>query len=389
MKTAIFFISIFIFPLISHSQITQKVRKVVPVMSQQIVYLDGSAKAASGGKSRAYYKIDLPKNTIEWYYIVTTSAEKSETKTFLDLVPQLTRLLDPTGVTVLAVADIMAPPGSATCAAYLMDKANADAFSEKADNSGGKISYVTSGTRENFREGTVQIRDAIYGTYYLGFKDPGSPAGIMIEFEVAAIVEEVVVNNKEWANDIREQLYDNFYQNLRGKKFEEEDAKDIANCLVSQMTSEKTPGEYYAMSQNEKDSFIAEKHIACSAKFVEPQSPEYEKASNFANLGWKAYENGNIERCIEFSKEALSLDSSLAFVKTNLGLCYLIKNDQVTATKYYTEALSDIKKLKLRSARKEYLTTAIKYMDDALKKYPDIKGSEEVKALYQEELKKI
>jgi tetratricopeptide (TPR) repeat protein len=387
MKRLILLTCVFVTTQISFGQTTQKIRKVIQVMPQQTFYLNGGMRATFGGKSRTYYKIDLPENTVEWYYILTTSGGEPESKATLNLIPQLTKLFDPTGITALAASAIIAPTGSNTCAVYLMDRANADAFLEKIDNLGGKYYYTISGSRENFREGTVQVKDAIYGTFYLGFKNPSTSTGITIEFEAAAIVEETVINNNEWSTNSKEQLYNTFYRNLQNEKQNEETAKDIANCLVSKITTEKTPAQYNKMSQNEREAFVTKNSVTCTAKYKEQQTPEQEKAKNYGNLGWKAYENGNVDKCIEYSKKALKLDNTLGFVKANLGLCYLIRNEETIATDYYMEALSDIKKLKLKSQIKDYLKAVIEDINNALKKYSILKGSDDIKELFKEELK--
>ncbi len=388
MKRIVSFLFFCIISFLSAAQLTQKQRKVVPLMPQQTFYLDDGVKATVGGRSRVTYKIDLPKNTIEWYYIVTTVEGETPDKISLNLVAQLSKLLDAAGITAITDAAIVAPAGSGVCNVYLMDSDNAEAFLQKADNSGGSFRYKSSGTRENFREGTVQIKDAIAGTYYLGFKNLSASKGITIVFEAAAIVEELVENNTDWVNDTKQNLYNTFYQGLKGDKLSEEEAKEIANCLVEKITIEKTPGQYYAMSETEKENFLKERYSSCAAKYEDIKGPDYEKATNYANLGWKAFEKGNIDWCIEYSKKALELDSSLGHVKATLGLCYLIKNDESTATGYYMEALSDIRKLKLRSQRKEQLISVLQDLKNARTKYPALKGSEEVKALYEEELKK-
>jgi hypothetical protein len=42
------------------------------------------------------------------------------------------------------------------------------------------------------REGTVQVRDAISGTYYLALRNPSGMGGITITVEVGVVVREVV-----------------------------------------------------------------------------------------------------------------------------------------------------------------------------------------------------
>ncbi|HYC28095.1 MAG TPA: hypothetical protein VEB42_04750, partial [Chitinophagaceae bacterium] len=124
---------------VSFSQ--QPARKVVQVVSQQNFFLNGGVRSAFGGKSRTYFEVQLPPNTIEWYYIVTTYP--SENKTSLNLAQQLTKLLA-SGVTSILASAILAPTGSNSCDVFLMDHRNAEAFVQKVDNSGGTFYSVIS-----------------------------------------------------------------------------------------------------------------------------------------------------------------------------------------------------------------------------------------------------
>jgi hypothetical protein len=72
-------------------------------------------------------------------------------------------------------------------------------------------------------------------------------------------------------------------------------------------------------------------------------------------------------------------------VRANLGLCYLLKNDEATATDYYIDALSDFKKDS--KTKKNNIEAIIKDIDDALKKNPSIKGASTIKSLFQSELR--
>jgi hypothetical protein len=98
----------------SFCQVISKTRKVVPVMPQQTFYLNGGTRATFGGTSRVYYLIQLPKNTVEWYYTFTTSQGKTENGS-LNLLPQLTRLLDPSGLTAIVTSSILSPTGAMVC----------------------------------------------------------------------------------------------------------------------------------------------------------------------------------------------------------------------------------------------------------------------------------
>lgn len=245
------------------AQTTQTTRKVVQILPEQTFYLNGGTRAAFGGKSRVWYAITLPPNTVEWYYSFT-SKRGQDASTTVNLLSQLTRAYDPTGTTALVVQSIASPTGSAACDIYLMDRTNADKFMDKVDNSGGTYSYFVSGSRLNFKNGVVQVKDRLSGVQYLGFKNPSGVEGIGITFEVSAIIEETVV--------------------------------------VEQTEQEK-------------------------------------KAEMYAELGWKAYERAEYNKCVELSQKALEIDPKIGWVHNNIGLVHLINGNQDAAIEAYTKAI--------------------------------------------------
>ena len=169
-------------------QIFIKERKPVQVLHQQTFYLNSTARAALGGKSKTWFNVPLPPNTVEWYYsFTTTKGEKS--KASVELFAQLTKLIDPTGITAVATTAIFTMPGAGVCDIYLMDKDNANIFLEKNRNR-DSFDYDLSASRENFRNGTVRIDNYKGQECYLGFKNPSPTEGVAITFEIVAIVEE-------------------------------------------------------------------------------------------------------------------------------------------------------------------------------------------------------
>ena len=75
-------------------------------------------------------------------------------------------------------------------------------------------------------------------------------------------------------------------------------------------------------------------------------------------------------------------------VKANLGLCYLVQNDEPTATEYYIEALSDFKKMPNKMERSTMLNSVLRDINNVLKKQPVLKGADEIKSMYKNELAK-
>jgi len=286
-------------------------RKTVHVLAPETFYLNGGNMATfGGGKSRVWYDIKLPKNTVEWYYTFTTSKGQDPAPS-INLFSQLTRMADPSGFTAIATKAIMTPTGAAVCDLYLMDRPNCDKFMEKADNWGGTYTYWVDGSRLNLMQATVPVKDHVAGNICLGFKNPSATQGITVKFEVVAIIEETVVKEK---------------------------------------------------SESET------------------------KAEMFAELGWKAYEKGDYNKCIELSKKALELNPQLGWVNNNIGLVHLIKNDYISAIDSYGSAIAFFQKDKQNTNL--WFTEALKDLNNLITKHGPLQGTQDIKDILIAESKK-
>jgi tetratricopeptide (TPR) repeat protein len=115
-------------------------------------------------------------------------------------------------------------------------------------------------------------------------------------------------------------------------------------------------------------------------------TPEAVSAVNYANLGWQSYKNGNIDKCIAYSQKALTYDSTTAVAMLNLGLCYLVKNNEPEAILYYMNALRILKQ-KNEEALEYYLREAIKDIKNARKKQPAMAEGQDIISLFKETIK--
>lgn len=160
--------------------------KVVPVITKETFTLNGGARAMMGGRSRIDLLVALPVNTVEWYYAVTTSPERAPAPS-IGLAEQLIKLITPAGITTTVMSALMTPSGSGTCDVYLFgDQGSLNQFLAKQPN----FASLMSGTRQNFNQGAVQIRDAVKGNLYLGIRNPSALAAVQVTIEVCAIVKE-------------------------------------------------------------------------------------------------------------------------------------------------------------------------------------------------------
>jgi hypothetical protein len=172
----------------------------ITIIKQRVIELNGGTRAVlSGGKSRVSLKIDLPANTVEWYYSFSTSNGVSGTQN-LNLATQLAAnliskssltgaIVSATGITKAVVSKFEVPEGTSSIDVYLCDKINIDKFERKTDNLGGTYSYYPQGTVENTKSGIIQIDNFKNGTWYLGLKNPSSLDAVNVTIEVVAIVE--------------------------------------------------------------------------------------------------------------------------------------------------------------------------------------------------------
>lgn len=191
--TAILMLSI----LSSEAQLIVKERKAVQLMPPQTFYLNSTTRAAFGGKSRAGFNVVLPPNTVEWFYsFTTTKGEKP--KTSVELFSQLTKLIDPTGMTAIATNAIFTVPGSGSCDIYVMSKDNGEVFLERSSTT-DMFDYDTASARENFQNGTVRLDNITKGEWTLGFRNRNATEGIAITIEVVAIVEDIKIIEKPLA----------------------------------------------------------------------------------------------------------------------------------------------------------------------------------------------
>jgi tetratricopeptide (TPR) repeat protein len=118
---------------------------------------------------------------------------------------------------------------------------------------------------------------------------------------------------------------------------------------------------------------------------VEQQTEEQTEAFTLGNLGWKAFERGDYDKCIDLSKKALALDNTLGFVHFNLALSYLIKGQTSEATTQYTKAVTATKK---SVVPKQTFEGAIGDLKNNMDKFPSKGDAQDILGLLVEEVKK-
>jgi tetratricopeptide (TPR) repeat protein len=363
---------------VSFAQITTKSISAVPLIEDRVYELDGGFFVL--GTSRVLIPIDLPENTLEWYYVFTSYSNEdlvSSNAAGINLLSQLSRIIDQSGTTAEALSFLLAPTGSSASNVYLFtDHTNAINFVNKTDQDIFPTYWSArlQGTIKSATQGKQRITETSNSRYYIGIQAGTSP--VIVHIEIVAIVDESTTDMTVWSAEMHDLIKDIVKDELIESEIPELAAIEMADCTIDKITKDYTPAVFFDFSEDVLNKIIGEYYKVCAEKIDGAETEEQKKGITYGNLAWDHYENGNLDKAIEYSKKALELHKDLGWVQTNLGLFYLIKGDDATATDYYIEAIFDLKNDKLGG--KDYLKAAMDDINNARKKYPEMKGYEAI-----------
>ncbi|WP_178988643.1 hypothetical protein [Winogradskyella schleiferi] len=161
--------------------------QVKKITENQHFYVNSGSNAYfKGGKSRVALPFNLPVNTVKWYYTVSAFRDNNiieSTSSQINLVSDLSRLIDNSGSLGFAIDQLANPPGADYCDVYLLDHANLNLFLNK-----NNFSHYSIGTRENIIAANVEVGNSFSQQIYLGIKNPDTTYGINVLVSIAAIV---------------------------------------------------------------------------------------------------------------------------------------------------------------------------------------------------------
>lgn len=205
-----------------------------------------------GGKTRVYYKINLPVNTVEWYYIFTTSPNIKGSN--LNLFKQISTILVANPVASILANSLSVDSGEHPIDVFLMDNKGFSDFNEKGmfgNYANSRPSHYPDGSVLNSKEGKIKINNINKGSFYLGIRNPSINIGVNVKIEVVAIVEEVVTDNNKWSKETKELLYNQLIADLKKNNFSDEKIQSYANCLMTKITKEYSPKDFSEMANYE------------------------------------------------------------------------------------------------------------------------------------------
>ncbi|MFQ3608574.1 MAG: hypothetical protein SNJ55_08100 [Chloroherpetonaceae bacterium] len=323
-------------------------------------------------KYRNVLTVQLPPNTIEWYYaFVATDGEVIDGKILvqsINLFAKITSLLSVGGLNALTTSlspdALNLQPGNGECNVYLIaDRENSMIFQRLED----RFKFYPDYSRKSLSEGVVKIKMDNFPkdktTFFIGIENQKKTLPVNVRIEVDAVVEESYIDYSNWRNEVKDSLYQKLMQNLKKEEYDNQKVEEISGCIVEKIVTKFNPKEWEELSQMMKDKAIKQIKEVCLGEGNTATSQH--KAVGLSKMAWISYSRGDVDKAIELGEASLELDKTNGDIKSKLGLFYLIKGDKNKAMEYYNEAVLDFK----RTGRaKKSIQEAVKNIDDEVSK---------------------
>lgn len=243
MKKVILLGLLFVF-FVGYSQVQTKTQKAIQILEPQSFYLNGGTRNMVGGNSRTGFIINLPPNTVEWYYTFTTEPNKNQEDN-LQLENQITMLLSMGGMSSGLLSLIKVPQGNGLIDVFLTDRNGYDIFFKK--DFWGQWEYTSpnhniEGSRTNVKDGKVQIKSIRNGQHFLVIRNTSGTTGINVKIDVVAIVEETEIDLSKWSKETKNALFEGFKQNVKQKTpyTSQSNIEKIASCMTQKIIEDYT-----------------------------------------------------------------------------------------------------------------------------------------------------
>lgn len=263
-------------PLTVSAQYQKTVYKLIELKKTSRFYVNSITNI--GGKPRITVPIDLPPNTVQWYFSFTTHTNQQDDRV-IDLAGKLGGLLLVPGANELStttgelIANIIKPKGMGVIDIYLTNLAGKNQFFEQ-DILGvwsySKPNHYYDGTYENAKDGSALVDDILRGRVFLCLKNPHLTKGTLVTLDVSALVKEQVYVD-EWTADSRSQL-----QEYCRSLFAHPSAAvhEVCQCCVQTLTTKHLPSTYLAFNKDEQQQLMIELQTSCSKETGHPDVHE-------------------------------------------------------------------------------------------------------------------
>jgi len=333
-------------------------------------------------KPKDEMSLKIPEKAKEVYLVFSVSKGFGSTANALEQLEKAIKEGAP-GSGKNLMSYIAEPIQEANCEIFLLDSAGEEVFWSR-DESIETLQTLQKYLVSKKGAGKIIITPA-KGYNYIGIRNPTAGTMIAVAVEVIAITEEVVSTDySKWSADGIAMVTGVFEQKLKLDEVAPGLAAEITKCIMSIITENMKPYSFFKSKDFPFEDFMKQVTDSCIQKITGVKKTEHELKANVSlELSWITFiEDGDVDIAIEYCKNALSNDKTLGMAEANLGLFYLVKKDKTLSRTYYASAIATIKKEKVYA--KKQFTQAIRAINDALKKYPDLNYKEILSQLQKE-----
>ncbi len=204
------------------------------------------------------------------------------TKQGLNLLSQLSKLIDRTGTTRNVINFLTVPPGTDYCNVYLLP-GRQDALNFDKEFSLKFPRHDMAGSRQNFSHGSVDIASNEYlaGYQYLGFQNPSSVYEVNVSIEIVAIVNQEITDNKGFATTSKDRMFGECLKLLNyGVLTEDSHKMEICSCLTEDLTKKYTQYELREMPNYKATQIIGENIKMCAERIDDTKKYPEAKAAD-------------------------------------------------------------------------------------------------------------
>lgn len=239
------------------------------------------------------------------------------------------------------------------------------------------VSFTTAGTTTGTDNLNLLIQiGAIMGSF-------GSASSIMSEVKIPTGTGHINIYllDKDNVNKFIDK--DDYWGNGFSYKVEcfRENATEGIICVKKILS-----GTYYLGIQN--PSTMNGINVKIEAVAIVKDNENSQKADMYGDLGWKQFEKGDYEKCLQYTEQSLEICPSFwAYGNKGISLLMLGRVDEANAA--YIESIFLIKKVSDAVTAARFYNLLIKDIDDILVSHPDLEGANDMKELLLSERKKL
>jgi len=166
----------------------KKATYYVTKMPVQTIFLNSTTDDFQKlGHSKSLIPVELPPNTVEWYYEYVVSKDAyiaSEMSKKFDLDAQLAKYVKQSaGPGAISLNGLNPPKGNDVADIYLIELEHCENFMKN-----GHIEYFPTGSRLNYKSGIVQVKDLRMSKPFIGIRNKDINYGINVSLQVVAVV---------------------------------------------------------------------------------------------------------------------------------------------------------------------------------------------------------